>query len=1663
MKRPSLFILMMVVVLLLAPMVANAAPVTAPAASSATPPAAPVGEQQKPVNASCALLDDANARATMSGMFETKLLLACGRQSELGGVASGAPASHAPDFGTDVLVNNPALDTSGTARTQSETSLARNENTGTICSAYNDSYSGVTAGTGYTGFSNSTDGGATFTDRGALNASSFGDPSLIWRKSDGKFYLGTLHSSGLGLWRSDDDCQTMTFVGNPHVGANDDKELFAVDNTVASPHYGRIYMAWINFDTARIYVSYSDNSTTWSAPVAVSAASVDVQGAWPAVAPNGDVYVSWVRWNPYSTGPIDIEVVRSTNGGTSFVQVTNPLTGGINPRAAGPTASCGRPALNGNIRYLPSPQITVSPNGNLHVVYVRDPDGLNVGDVINVYYRRSTDNGATWGSEVLVNDDGTTTDQFFPTISAGPSGRIVSTWYDRRLDTANNLLFDYYMRASDDDGVTWQPSVRVTDGSSGVVLDPNLATCYHGDYDQQLQTAASVLVQWSDDRTVVNGTDPNVYFDTQAFSADYLLDVTPASVAVCAPTDAVYTVNIGSVLGYTDPVTLSTTSTPAGATVNFGTNPVTPPGSSTLTIGTAAVAAGNYAFDVNGNSTSGSKSKTVGLDVSTAAPGVPTLLNPANGASNVAIPPVFTWTAASQAGTYSIQIATDAAFTNIVDSASGLTDPTYTATAALNTNTQYFWRVQTSNACDTSAYSQVFNFRTVAAPGDCAVGTVPNILLSEGFESGAGGWTSSGTGNTWAISSANPHSGANAFRALDPATVSDQRLVSPAVALPAGQNPVVIKFWQTPNLENSGATACFDGGILEVSTDSGATWTQVPSGSLLAGPYTGAVSASFGNPLAGLQAWCGATSYFNTIADVSAYAGQTAQFRMRLGSDSSVSDVGWDVDDVVVQSCQSTGGDDPNIDVSPLSMASTQATNTQTQQQLTVANTGGGTLTWNIDEEDTTAPQHVAGPMAGMVAAHSGGATQQPNSAIAKVGAGAGAVTAYEGPNVVLYDQTDNPGTASSVSQDFEASFDAYDNQAGDDFVIPASDGSWTIDEVYATGVYFNGTGPAPAVNVFFYQDAAGLPGAQVYSALGLVPTDVAGTYTIALTTPAVLPSGAYWVSVQAVMDFSVGGEWGWTGRTVTSNNPATWRNPGDGFGSGCINWTNLVTCIPSSSPDLLFRLSGTVSGGGGEPCELPSDIPWLSLDTTSGSNGGGTNTAVTATFDSTGYGAGTYTGNLCVNSNDPDIGPGNGTDLVVVPVTLTVEAATVPNIDVSPLSMAASQATNTTTSQPLTVANTGGGTLNWLIDEENLPGPDLILPTQSSIYHSAAGPQTTQQVTIGDNALAPAGTGVGQSVTPDRPATPDGLVTITHSTSQSIIALNSVSCNAGGLHTNNSYMRVFDLAAFGLPNGLDVTEVEFGIEQALGATGSQPVTVNLYVKTVPANPLTFANLTPIGTASTNVTDQAATILAVPVAGSAGAGSILVVEVFTPEGQTAGNSFFIGSNNLGQTAPSYLAAADCGVPEPTDTAAIGFPGMHIVMNVTGDADVTPQACTALSDIPWLSLDTTAGANGGGTNTVVTATFDSTGLVDGVYTGNLCVTSNDPDAGPGNGTDLVIVPVTLTVQPPTAVTLTSVTANPAAPLAGLPLATLPAAVAAAAAVGAAFVARRKRNQ
>jgi hypothetical protein len=189
--------------------------------------------------------------------------------------------------------------------------------------------------------------------------------------------------------------------------------------------------------------------------------------------------------------------------------------------------------------------------------------------------------------------------------------------------------------------------------------------------------------------------------------------------------------------------------------------------------------------------------------------------------------------------------------------------------------------------------------------------------------------------------------------------------------------------------------------------------------------------------------------------------------------------------------------------------------------------------------------------------------------------------------------------------------------------------------------------------------------------------------------------------------------------------------------------------------------------------------------------------------------------------------------------------------------------------------------------------------------------------------------------------------ITITHSATQNIVSGNSVSCNAAGLHTDNSYFRAFDLNAFGITFDFNVTEVSIGIETCTGAGGTQPITVNLWTSSQPFPTGFPGSVTQIGTATINVPDQSLTVFPIAVTGLAPAGSELVVEIFTPDGQTAGNSFFIGSNPDGETGPSYLLAADCGITVPTTTGTIGFPTMHIVMNVTGD-EIIPVELTSFT-------------------------------------------------------------------------------------------------------------------
>ena len=205
----------------------------------------------------------------------------------------------------------------------------------------------------------------------------------------------------------------------------------------------------------------------------------------------------------------------------------------------------------------------------------------------------------------------------------------------------------------------------------------------------------------------------NNNFTIVASTFDYTLTAANSNASVCQPTNAQYTINIGQVGGYTDPVTLSVSGVPAGATSGFSVNPVTPVGSSVLTISNTNLAApGTYTLTVTGTSTSGTKTITLSLTISAGAPPVIILSTPANGATGVSIPTDFTWVASSDPGvTYDIDISTDPGFASFADQQTGLTTANYTS-PSLSTTTTYYWRVRAVSGCGSSAWSTTFSFTT---------------------------------------------------------------------------------------------------------------------------------------------------------------------------------------------------------------------------------------------------------------------------------------------------------------------------------------------------------------------------------------------------------------------------------------------------------------------------------------------------------------------------------------------------------------------------------------------------------------------------------------------------------------------------------------------------------------------------------------------------------------------------------------------------------------------------------------------------------------------------------------------------------------------------------------------------------------------------------------
>jgi hypothetical protein len=439
-------------------------------------------------------------------------------------IATLCLAMSLPALAQDVQTNQPdsATTTLDNSTTQSETNHAVTPNG--VIAAWNDSSQIATFGAMYTSLISwrGSPDGSTFSGGGFFNLPSntqcIGDPAVV-SDTSGFFYLACLGAqngvqfSHVGIARSTGTLPpfsfgTATLLAAPSGGALD-KELMSIDRT-GGTFNNRIYLTITNLNTGRIFEAHSTalNPPAFSAWQSISPSSGSATGSMSAVAPNGDVYVVWVRGKTY-------EVVKSTNGGGAYA---NPDAGDSAPAKVITTVTTPTPNLlqsaTTSIKVKAFPQIAIdstapgSPTrGNIYVVFHADPDGPGL-DKADVFFSRSTDEGVTWltprsitsGAAVTIGRDATTNDQWNPSITVSPvNGHIYVTFYDRRED-ASNIQTRVYRALSTDAGQTWNvapfgASLFVPIAGFG---QAGMSNNYWGEYNWSQSNADGLQFTWGD-------------------------------------------------------------------------------------------------------------------------------------------------------------------------------------------------------------------------------------------------------------------------------------------------------------------------------------------------------------------------------------------------------------------------------------------------------------------------------------------------------------------------------------------------------------------------------------------------------------------------------------------------------------------------------------------------------------------------------------------------------------------------------------------------------------------------------------------------------------------------------------------------------------------------------------------------------------------------------------------------------------------------------------------------------------------------------------------------------------------------------------------------------------------------------------------------------------
>ena len=147
------------------------------------------------------------------------------------------------------------------------------------------------------------------------------------------------------------------------------------------------------------------------------------------------------------------------------------------------------------------------------------------------------------------------------------------------------------------------------------------------------------------------------------------------------------------------------------------------------------LASGNYTFSVTFSDANGLVVPVqFFLSLTDNKPGAVSLMTPGNQAGNISPTPRLDWAELENTVSYSLEVASDAAFSNLILQKEELRETSYLVTTGLDLGGTFYWRVKATNPCGDGEWSPSNSFTVASAFNTCmdiSSGDLPIVIDEE--------------------------------------------------------------------------------------------------------------------------------------------------------------------------------------------------------------------------------------------------------------------------------------------------------------------------------------------------------------------------------------------------------------------------------------------------------------------------------------------------------------------------------------------------------------------------------------------------------------------------------------------------------------------------------------------------------------------------------------------------------------------------------------------------------------------------------------------------------------------------------------------------------------------------------------------------------------------